>query len=365
MRAVRYYAPGDIRVENIPEPPVTDGQIKIKVAWCGICGSDVHSYFILPTASPTATTPHKLTGEKLPIVMGHEFSGTIVALGRGVDTKYAVGQNVVIEPVISCMKPTCPQCTSGARNVCPDMTFVGIGGLGGGLSEYVSLDPIYVHVLPSGISLEAGAMMEPLSVGWHAVKISAFKPGDRALIIGSGPIGIFVLKSLQALGASWIGVSEPATERREMARRSAASAVFDPLAEDVVAATRRATNGGADVVFDCAGIQASLDTALQAVRPKGNVIGVAVWEKLPTLNITDLQRREIVLTASNDCNGEHPELLQVVAAGKIKGLDELVTRKIPLEDFVERGIKALINEKNKQSMNILEGGDHALTTGFW
>ncbi|PCH37496.1 alcohol dehydrogenase GroES domain protein [Wolfiporia cocos MD-104 SS10] len=368
MRAVRYYGPGDIRVDNIPEPSITDGKIKIKVWRCvhainskyevaypnryaiarTVCGSDVHAYFIRPEASPTATTPHPITGETLPTVMGHEFSGTIVALGRGVDNKkYAVGQNVTIEPVISCMKPTCPQCTSGARNVCPNVSYVGAGGFGGGFSEYVSLSPEYVHVLPAGVSLEAGAMIEPLSVGWHAVKRSSFKPGDRALVIGCGPIGLFVLKSLQALGASWVGVSEPATERREMARKASASTVFDPLSEDVVSETVRVTDGGADVVFDCAGLQASLDTALQAVRPRGTVVGVAVWEKMPTLNTHAIQRKEIMLTSCNGSNDEHPELLQAVAAGKIKGLDELVTRKIALEDFVEMGIKALINEKNK------------------
>jgi len=350
MRAIRYYGPGDIRVDEIPEPVAGDGQVKIKIAWNGICGSDVHSYFSFLLPSPTASDPHPVTKETLPVVMGHEFSGTIVELGPNVDSnRLSIGQNVVVEPVISCMKPTCASCTSGTRNICPHTTFIGIGGWGGGLAEYIAIKQEFVHVLPPSLSLEIGALIEPLSVAWHAVKRSTLAEGDSALIIGAGPIGLLLLKVLRASGASWIGVSEPAAQRRDTALRLSASAVFDPLSTNVAEETLKATKGvGASVVFDCAGIQASLDTALTAVRPRGNVVEVAVWDKSPMLDITALQSKEILLTASQACDREHPELIQAVADGKLPGLEDLITKKIPLEDLLEEGILALARDRDTQ-----------------
>ncbi|KZT08048.1 alcohol dehydrogenase GroES domain protein [Laetiporus sulphureus 93-53] len=339
MKAARYHAPGDVRIENIPEPVASK-----------VCGSDVHWYLSSVPVAPTATKPHPVTKETLPVVMGHEFSGTIVELGDGVDeSRLAVGQNVVAESVISCMQPTCTSCSDGTRNVCPHTTFIGIGGWGGGLAEYIAVRQEAVHVLPESIPLEVGAMIEPLSVAWHAVKRSSFVPGDSVLIIGAGPIGLLLLKVLRAQGASWIGMSEPAAQRRETALRFSASAAYDPRATDVVLETKKETGGrGASIVFDCAGIQASLDTALAAVRPRGNVVEVAVWDKSPMLDITTLQGKEILLTASQACDREHPELIQAVADGKFPGLEELITRKIVLDDLVEEGIKALINDKDRQ-----------------
>jgi len=315
-----------------------------------VCGSDVHSYFSFLPVSPTATTPHPVTKETLPVVMGHEFSGTVVGLGNGVDgKKFPIGCHVVVEPLISCMEPTCGPCSAGTRNICPHTTFIGIGGWGGGLAEYITAKQEFVHVLPDNIPLEIGALIEPLSIAWHAVKRSAFVKGDSVLVIGAGPIGLLLVQVLRAFGASWIGVSEPAAQRRETALRFSASAVFDPLSTNIVAETATATNGlGADVVFDCAGIQASLDTSLAAVRPRGSVVEVAVWDKSPVLDITALQSKEIVLTASQSCDREHPEILQAVAEGKFPGLHDLITKRIPLEDLLEGGIKALIQDRDSQ-----------------
>ncbi|KZT69314.1 alcohol dehydrogenase GroES domain protein [Daedalea quercina L-15889] len=347
MKAVRYYGPGDIRVDDIPEPVTGDKQVKIKVAWNGICGSDLHTYFVLPTHGPTLTTPHPTTHETLPVVMGHEFSGTIVELGKAVDSdKFSVGQNVVVEPIISCGQ--CGPCLSGIKNLCHQITFIGIGGWGGGLAEYTVANEDLVHVLPDNIPLEVGALIEPLAVVWHALKISHFKPGSSVLIIGAGPIGLLLLKVLKGEDASWIGVSEPAAIRRETALKLDASVVFDSLSHDVPAETYRLTNGGADVVFDCAGIQASLDTALGAVRTQGNVVVISLFEKKPVIDMRVLQNKEAILTSSLTYNRRHAEVLKAVSEGRIPGLEELITRKIGLDDFVEKGIKALIAEKDKQ-----------------
>lgn len=352
MRAARYYGPGDVRVEEVPEPQVKQGQVKLKLAWCGICGSDLHAYHApLPASTcPTKDEPHYVTGETLPITLGHEFSGTVVEVGPGVDpNKFKKGQKVVVEPLLSCKEKSCGPCAGGYRNACPHVSFLGIAGWGGGLSEYISVDQDLIYPLPDHISLEVGAMVEPLSVAWHAVKRSAFKPRDKCLIMGSGPIGLMVLKVLQARGASWIGVSEPSTQRRKMAQEHKASQVFNPRTEDVVAGAFKATNNqGADVVFDCAGIQASLDLAIKAVRPRGNIMDIALWDDPATIHMNNILFKEISLTGIIGYDRVHQEVVDALREGKFEGLEKLITRKISLDEVVEKGIKALMAEKDTQ-----------------
>ncbi|KAI0767651.1 L-threonine 3-dehydrogenase [Fomes fomentarius] len=344
MRAARYYGPGDIRIDEIPEPFPGPDQVKIKVAWCGICGSDVHQYFeIMPIVSPTATEPHRVTKETLPVVMGHEFSGTIVELGPEVDkTRFAVGQRVTIEPLIACMQPSC-------WAFFPYMLAQGVSGWSGGLAEYAVVTQHRVHVLPENTSLEIGALMEPMAVAWHTVKKAKVKPSDRVLILGAGPIGIFTLKVAKVFGASWVGVAGRSYRRCELARTYGASEVFDVgnSTVDVVQETIRATDGrGADIVFDCAGTQVTLDTALYAVRPGGTIMNVAAWKGNPNIDLNLMLMREITLDNSIGYAGDHPDLLQAVARGELADVGSLISGRIPLEDLVDKGIKALIHAKH-------------------
>ncbi|KAM5546077.1 hypothetical protein V8D89_000203 [Ganoderma adspersum] len=353
MRAIRYYGPGDIRLEEVPEPAVGPGQVKVKVAWCGICGSDLHLYHgAMQDATPTATEPHPVTGETLPIGMGHEFSGTIVELGPDVDaTRLSVGHNVTIEPVITCMQPTCIACsTYGSRNLCPRSAFIGVSGRGGGLSEYVVVDQMLAHVLPPGTSLEVGALMEPLAVGWHAVKKANFKAGDSALTVGAGPVGILLLEVLRVFNPGWVGVSGRSKKRCELAEQHGASAVFNVAIAgvDVVAETLQATDQrGVDVVFDCGGTQATIDTATHAVRRGGTIVNLAVWSDKPVVDMTTLLFKEVVLANSMIYANDHPEMLDALGQGRFGDLSSLITRRVPLEEFMEKGIKALIYEKDQ------------------
>ncbi|KAH7928019.1 alcohol dehydrogenase GroES domain protein [Leucogyrophana mollusca] len=298
----------------------------------GICGSDVHIFQVPFVKVPTATTPDPLTGETLPITMGHEFSGTVVELGEGADgNKFPVGQNVIVEPIFSCMKASCGACTAGTRNLCPLVNCIGIGGFGGGLAEYITVDELLVHRLPDGIPLDIGAMLEPLAVSWHCVKRSEFKPNDTVLISGAGPIGLFLLKVL----------------RRELAQEHGATLVVDPLSTDVVNATMKATDGlGVHIAFDAAGIQATMTAAVQSVRARGKVVNVASWEKPPQIDLNLCLLKEITILSSNTYTGDHPDMLEAVAAGRFAGLEGLITGKVALDDVVEKGFNALINDKD-------------------
>ncbi|KDR76847.1 hypothetical protein GALMADRAFT_225704 [Galerina marginata CBS 339.88] len=353
MKAARYYGPGDVRIEEIAEPQPKHGQVKIKVTSSLVCGSDLHAYLAPMPKFPTKTEAVALSGEKLPITLGHEISGTIVELGPGLDTQqWKVGQNVVIEPLVSCLKTdTCRECAAGTTNICPEANCIGIGGWGGGLSEYIATDIRCVHQLPDGVPLDVGACMEPLAVAWYAVKRSGFKKGDTALISGAGPIGLFLLIVLRSIDSlSNIFITEPTSRRRELAHAHGVTTALDPtgLSGEAVAVEVQKTNGGfgVDFVFDAAGVQISLDAGLASLRPRGVFVNVAGWEKSPKIDMNLILIREIILTGTVCYNGIHPEMLAAVSSGKINGISNLITKKISLEDLVQEGLLTLLHNKD-------------------
>ncbi|KAH9903230.1 L-threonine 3-dehydrogenase [Cubamyces lactineus] len=347
MRAIRYYGPEDVRLDEVPEPAVGPTQIKIKV----ICGTDLHTFHgEVPAYVPTATKPHPITGETLPVILGHEFSGTIVELGNQVDqSRFSVGQNVTV-------LPDCPGCSDPAtRPQCPDLWVLGLCGGGGGLSEYIAVDQRLAHVLPPNVSLELGALVEPLAGAWRAAKRANVKPGNKVLIQGAGPVRVYLnLSRVTTLfGASWVAISGRREKRCEIASQQGASVVYDlaaPGGVDVAAEVIKATGRGVDVVIDCAGTQASMDTSLQAVRPGGIIMNVASWSVIPTIDMNLMIGKEAILANSIAYSNDHPDILQAMAEGKLGDLRSLITARVPLEDFVEKGVKALANEKDKHGM---------------
>ena len=171
MKAALWYGAKDIRVENIPEPVVKDDDVKIKVKWCGICGSDLHEYTMGPIFIPVKT-PHPITGETAPVVMGHEFSGEVVEVGRSV-TNVKPGDRVVVEPLIVCGE--CPACKAGYYNLCEKLGFHGLMGGGGGFSEYTTFPARFVHKIPDSLSYEKAALVEPMSVAYHSLEVAILK----------------------------------------------------------------------------------------------------------------------------------------------------------------------------------------------
>lgn len=176
MKAARFNGPKDIEITDVPTPVLRPGAVEIDVAWCGICGTDLHEYLEGPIFIPATGHPHPLTHEEEPVTMGHEFSGTVAALGDGV-TDLTVGEHVVVEPYFVC--GTCAPCEAGRYNLCTSMGFIGLAGGGGGLSEKIVVERRWVH--PVGdIPLDQAALIEPLSVGHHAYVRSGAQPGDVA-----------------------------------------------------------------------------------------------------------------------------------------------------------------------------------------
>ncbi|KAF8152928.1 alcohol dehydrogenase GroES domain protein [Crassisporium funariophilum] len=351
MKAARYYGPGDVRVEQIEEPEAKEGQLKVKV----FCGSDLHAYLMPVPKFPTTTEANELTGETLPVTLGHEFSGTIVSLGPGVDgNNWKIGQNVTIEPVISCLKThSCTYCASGARNLCRSSNFI--------LTQSLNIRELADGVAASPI--EIGAVIEPLAVAYYAVKRSGFKPGQTALVVGAGPQLLeFMISNLSIFRSidpsTTILISEPALIRRTLALKHGATHALDPLSlsasgspsvSAIPNAVLQATHGiGVDVAFDAAGIQASIDAALMSLRPRGIFVNVAIWEADPRISMNLILLKEITVTGTIAYSQIHPELLEAVAAGKFQDVEELITSRIAIEDVVEQGFMALLNDKAKQ-----------------
>jgi threonine dehydrogenase-like Zn-dependent dehydrogenase len=277
MKAARFYAAKDLRVDNIPEPTPRTGQVIVDIEWCGICGSDLHEYIVGPRMIPS-TTPHVITGEVLPVTMGHEFCGRVSHVPEG-ETRLKVGQPVMCDPRMHCK--ACLRCDDGKENMCYKMGFLGLSGGGGGLAEKVAIDARMCYPLPENIDLKFVALIEPLVVARHALKVSEIKKWEElnVLIVGGGPVGVAVVLDLKCHGAKKIIVSEPSSARRK-GLEAHGIAIIDPLTENAVARCEElAGQGGVDIVFDCAGIQPGLESGMAALKVRGTYVNVAGWEK--------------------------------------------------------------------------------------
>jgi len=343
MKAARWYKAKDIRVETIEEPKVSPGRVKIEVAYAGICGSDLHEYVAGPIFVPV-DAPHPVSKDIAPIVMGHEFSGTVVEVGEGV-TKVKVGDQVVVEPILACGK--CPACLQGKYNICKDLGFHGLSGGGGGFSEFTVVDERWVHKMPEGLSLEQGALVEPAAVALHAVRMSKLKAGDKAVVFGVGPIGLLVIESLKVAGASEIYAVELSKERGAKALELGATAIINPAeVDDVVAEIHRLTNGGADVAYEVTGVPVVLKQAIDSTKFEGETVIVSIWEKEASIqpnNIVLSERSVKGIIAYRDI---FPAVMNLMTKGYFPA-EQLVTKRIGLDDIVAEGFETLVNDKDQ------------------
>jgi (R,R)-butanediol dehydrogenase/meso-butanediol dehydrogenase/diacetyl reductase len=283
MKAALFHAKEDLRIEEVAEPTPGRGQVKLRNAFAGICGSDLHVYYSPEAAGLDFDHPHPVTGSTLPQILGHEFSGTVVELGEDV-TGVSVGDRVAVWPIYYCGE--CAACRRGMFNACQKIGFHGLSSDGGGMAEYTTVDASKLHVLPENVDLRMGALVEPMSVAWHAVARSGVDAGGTALIAGAGPIGIGVWFALRAQGVEKVLVSEPSAERRAIIAALGAT-VVDPVNDDLAAAVASLTGGdGVDVAFDAAGAGPAITSSLASLVPGGRVVVVAIHERtmdfLPT-----------------------------------------------------------------------------------
>jgi threonine dehydrogenase-like Zn-dependent dehydrogenase len=262
-----------------------------------ITTSDLHEYLGGPTFAPIV--PHAVTKETIPVTFGHEFSGTVIEVGKNVEN-FTPGQNVSVQPTIYDF--SCGACSRNFQNVCYNGGFVGLSGWGGGLSDAVTVPASYVLPLPDNIPLDVAELVEPLAVGWHAVSQSPLESDSNILILGGGPIGIAVILALRARGSGQIMVSELPASRQKFARQFGADVIFDPRKDHVVKKAQDLTGGeGVDIVFDCAGVAMGLETACKAIKVKGIVVNVAIWEKTVPFQVGVLRAQTPLFKCVTSC----------------------------------------------------------------
>lgn len=338
MKAARWHNQKDIRIENIEEPKVGPGKVKMKIKWCGICGSDLHEFLGGPIFIPV-DKPHPLTNEVAPVTMGHEFSGEIVEVGEDVKN-FKVGDRAVVEPIFA------THGHQGAYNLDEQMGFLGLAGGGGGFSEYVSVDEKLVFKLPDELSYEQGALVEPSAVALYAVRSSKLKAGDKAAVFGCGPIGLLVIEALKAAGASEIYAVELSPERQQKAEELGAIIIDPSKIEDTVDEIAKLTNGGVDVAFEVTGVPVVLRQAIQSTNISGETVIVSIWEKGAEILPNDIVIKERTVKGIIGYRNVFPEVLSLMKKGYFSA-DKLVTKKIVLDDLIEEGFNALVKEKNQ------------------
>ena len=309
-RAAVLYAPGDLRVEDRPTPEPGPREVLVEVAAVGVCGSDVHYY------------EHGRIGSHVvrsPLVLGHESAGRVVALGAGA-AKHAVGDRVTLEPGVPCGR--CRECRAGRYNLCRDVRFFATPPFDGAFANFVTIHEDFAFTLPDSVSDEAGALMEPLSVGIWACRKAGVAPGDRVLITGAGPIGLLALQCALAFGATAVTITDVSDERLELARRLGATRALR-AGEDA---------GEADALIECSGHPAALAAGVAAVRPAGTAVVVGMGpEEDASVPLSLIQNREIWLTGTFRYANTYPTAIALVAEGRVDP-EAIVTGRYGLDD---------------------------------
>ncbi len=343
MKAAKWYAKKDIRIEEVPEPPAPGpGEVKIKVAWCGICGSDLHEYLAGPIFIPTS--PHPLTGTQAPIILGHEFSGEVVAVGEGVST-VCVGDLVAPDACQHC--GVCVTCREGRYNVCEKLAFTGLMA-DGAFAAYVNVPAELCYVLPPGFDLEAASLIEPLATGFKAVRLAGSLLGQTAAVFGAGTIGLGTIMCAKAAGASTVIAVELSAARKKLAKECGADIILDPEECDVIAEIKDLTRGsGADVSFECVGHRLTGPLAVDAVRNNGKAVIVGIFEEPSSFNFFSLSGTDKTVIGTlaytiDDFQG----VANLLASGQLRA-EPLITGRITLDEIIPKGFEELVNNKDE------------------
>lgn len=313
MQSLRWHGRGDLRLEEVPEPPdPLPGQAVVRVSYCGVCGTDLHEYSHGPNLIRTG--PHPLTGQAPPLTLGHEISGTVAALGSEVPG-IEVGTRVAVDPCLRC--GVCRWCTRGEYHICAKGGSVGLAS-DGGFASLVTVPTAGLVPVPDGVSDQHAALAEPLAVGLHAVRRAGVQPGDSVLVLGAGPIGIALLLFAKLAGAAELFVSEPVQARAEQARSLGATEVFDPTSTDVRREVfLRTGRVGPDVVLEATGRGDAAQLGISTVRRGGVAVlaGVSSADlQIPLGQIVYFERQVL---GSLGYNFDIPRVLALMAEQRL------------------------------------------------
>ncbi len=349
MKALLQYGGKDMRLEDVPEPEPGLDEVKIKVKWCGICGSDVHEYQGLPGLLPIKK-PHPGTGKMVPIIGGHEFSGDVVKVGDEVKD-INPGDRVTVKVILPCYK--CYYCKQGKYLYCDVIGAIG-SARDGAFAEFITVPHRNVYKLPENVTYEMGAFTEPLACALRGVKRSRLKPGSTISIIGAGPIGLLTIQVAMAYGAENIIVFERLPKRIRLAKELGAREVINPDEVNPEKAIVELTEGRrADTVFECAGPCEAMLLAEKVCGKGGTIVELGVMVNPCPFPFSSLHMREKTIITSNSCDEEYTEAISLLASGKVKCDPLMISSKISLDDILEKGFEELSGERRSEHCKIL------------
>jgi threonine dehydrogenase-like Zn-dependent dehydrogenase len=327
LKAAIYHGRRDVRVEEVPEPALPGrGEVLLKVTRAAICGTDAAEWASGPHLIPPART----------LVLGHEFTGTVVVAGEEVDGLQP-GARVVPGAGMWC--GACDACRAGRTNLCRSYYTLGLQA-DGGLAEYALVPSRMCVPVPAGCADDAAAMAQPLAVALHALRRGGVEAGNAVVVIGVGGIGAFVVAAAKARGAAPVIAADLRAARLETARRLGADAVVDPRSADVAAAVRDLTEGaGAPLVVEASGSDGAAALAAASARRGGRVVVLGLPTEAQRLDLAMLTLAEIDLVGSvaHVCAVDVPEALATLERGDLARL--VVDRVIPLDELVAEGLE--------------------------
>ncbi|MCL1849706.1 MAG: alcohol dehydrogenase catalytic domain-containing protein [Clostridiales bacterium] len=333
MKAARNYGEGVIKIEDLVLPPIKEDEVKIAVEWAGICGSDKHGY-------------ERKGPRPAPSTMGHEFSGTVIEVGA-LCKRIQVGDRVVVNPIFFCGK--CAECIAGNSNNCENTVMYGLSGIQGAFSEETTVLETMVTKIPDNLPLDIAALAEPTCIGAHALRLSKFRPGMTAAVLGVGAIGLLLVSLLKASGCTKIIATARTKSKRDLAEELGADFTFDPSAPDAEEIIK-GLNKSCDIVFEVSGAQESFTMAHTMLKFKGDLVVISLPGKPFELPIGMVVNKEISVIGSRCTNGEFPWIVELMASGAINAAP-VITKKIYLDDLVEEGFETLM--KDNEQLKIL------------
>jgi (R,R)-butanediol dehydrogenase/meso-butanediol dehydrogenase/diacetyl reductase len=337
MRALVYHGNKDLRLESVPDPVPGPGEVKLHIDYCGICATDIEEYLYGPVFI-SSDTPNPITGKKIPLITGHEITGTVVETGESV-TDLRAGDRTVLNTVLTCGK--CRGCLSHQETQCPNMAVAGFA-LDGGLAEFMVWRASEVIKLPDNVSSEQAALVEPASVALHAVRRSRLQPGETVVVLGCGTVGLLAMQAARAMGGRVLAV-----DRRQMSLDVATDLGADGAVNSADAGAddrlRELTGpDGPDLVIDAAGGEHTPAQAVDWVRAGGRVLLVAIYTAKPAFDFNSLVSTEKEIIGSLGYQRRDvEEVVRLISSGDLRTAP-LISDKIGLEDVIDKGFARML-----------------------
>ncbi len=343
MKALLLTAPSKLEFTDFPNPVPAEGEVLLRIRACGICGSDIHGW-------------DGSTGRRRPpLIMGHEASGEVVAVGPKVE-RWRAGDRVTFDSTIYCGK--CTYCEAGQVNLCDNRRVVGVSPLEyrqhGAFAEHVVVPTRILYALPDNLSFRQAAMIEPVSIAIHAIQRIKIAPTDTVVVVGAGMIGLFVIQALRWAGAKQIVAVDLAENRLALALELGATHTLKSDACDVPAEVAKLTGGrGADSAFEVVGISPTLNLALATLRRGGSAVLVGNLAPKTDFPLQAVVTKELTLYGTCSSAGEYPLCLELIAKGAIR-VEPMISAVAPLADGVEWFEKLSAKDGSKYMKVILE-----------